>query len=306
MPGEFMRYLVTGGAGFIGENLVRYLLDNGHDVTVIDNLSTSIGESITKLPCSFIYGDISNNWTLTKLIPRIGNIDCIFHLAALPRVQVSIDEPIRSNTNNVTGTLNVLELARKLGNVPVVYASSSSVYGDIPELPWNETMIPKPMSPYALQKLIGEQYCKLYSELYGLSTICLRFFNVYGDGINDKPASPYNLVLSIFKTQCDQGEALTITGDGEQKRDFTWVGDIINGLMKASVGTGHGEHINLGSGVNYSVNEIAAMFSSHTRYISPRIEVRESLANIEKAKSLLNWEPTMELREWIQRYKTQI
>ncbi len=249
------RALVTGGAGFIGSNLVNRLIDMGIHVTVVDDLSTGQRENIhpdaTFHEISLL--DLNANSFIGK------DIDVVFHLAALARVQPSIENPISFNKINVEGTLKLLFACHKAGIKRVVYSASSSCYGDATKFPTPETHSTNPLSPYGLQKYIGEQYCKMFSEVYGLDTCSLRYFNVYGEGMNLEGA--YKLVLGIFADQMLQGKPLTITNNGNQRRDFTYVQDVVDANILAAQTKGklNGEFFNIGNGKNYSVNEVADM-----------------------------------------------
>lgn len=294
--------IVTGGAGFIGSNLVDELINRGDEVVIIDNLSTGKEDNINQ-KARFHKEDIRN---LENLIEIFKDADYVFHLAALARVQPSIENPILYHDVNVNGTLNVLEAARQVGAKKVVFSASSSAYGGQEEMPLREDMPVDPMSPYALHKYIGERYLKLYNQLYGLSTVSLRYFNIYG---NRQPLEgAYCLVMGIFANQRLKGESMTITGDGENRRDFTSVVDAVRANIMAaeSENVGKGEVINIGRGKNYSVNELAEMIGGPTKNIEPRIEPKETLADNSLAKKLLNWEPTVELTDWIKEYKKEL
>jgi len=295
------RCLVTGGAGFIGSTLVDELIIRGNEVVIIDDLSTGKEEYVNPR-AEFHNLDIRN---LQDIKPVFEGVDYVFHLAARPRVQFSIDNPGEAHGVNVNGTLNVLIAARDAKVKKFIFSSSSSVYGDQEWLPLHEGMLPNPKSPYALHKQMGEDYCRLFNELYGLPAVCLRYFNVYGRRMATEGA--YCLVLSIFTNQRQKGESLTITGDGEQRRDFTYVGDVVaaNILAANSANVGRGEVINIGSGVNYSVNEIADMFGGPRVYIEPRIEPRLTLADNSLAQKILGWEPMMNLPEWLVEHKRE-
>lgn len=280
--------LVTGGLGFIGSNLVKKLVEEGHDVIVIDNLST---------------GDIRNKNRKTELIiadiqdesiyKELPVVDYVFHLAALARIQNSIQDPISANNVNVNGTLNILEFCKKV-NAKLIFSSSSSIY-EGSELPTKETSEIMPKNPYALQKYICEQWIKMYSDLYSLDYTILRYFNVYGE--SQILTGAYAAVIGIFLNQKKNGQPLTITNDGEQRRDFTYVGDVVN----ANIAATHWDKdvYNIGTGVNYSVNEIAEMISEDKVYIGNRIgEVQETLADNSKAKNR-GWDQTMSIKQWI-------
>ena len=299
-----MKCLVTGGAGFIGNNLVNRLINDGHEVIIIDNLSTGKKENINS-EAKFYHVDISLLRRKTDFSMFEG-VDVVFHLAALARVQPSIENPISFHETNVNGTLNLLNACIIHGVKRFVYSSSSSVYGDVEQLPTSENHKLNPMSPYALQKLIGEQYCKLYSELYNLETVSLRYFNVYGDGMSLEGA--YKLVIPIFTEQKLNGEPMTIRGDGEQRRDFTYVGDVVDANIKCMNYPLelNGDIFNIGNGNNRSVNDIANMIGGERVHIDPVIEPRETLADNKNAELRLNWKPTIEIEDWMKIYKKKM
>ncbi len=297
-----MKALVTGGAGFIGSNLVDELVSRGHKVIVIDNLSTGKKEYINPR-AEFHRVDIRD---LEKIKPLFAGVDYVFHLAAFPRVQPSIDDPVTANDINLNGTLNVLVAARDAKVKRVVYSASSSAYGNQAKMPLREDMPAQPLSPYGLQKYIGELYCRLFSEIYGLPTVSLRYFNVYGP--RQATEGAYCLVMGIFVRQRLAGQPMTITNDGEQRRDFTFVGDVVraNILAAESPWVGQGEVINIGRGHNYSVNELAQMIGGPTVNIGPRLEPRETLADISRARELLGWQPQVDLPTWLVEYKKEM
>ena len=291
------KYLVVGGAGFIGSNLTNELIRLKHEVFVLDNLSTGKKENINP-NAKFIKNDIRN---LNKIIPYFKNINGVFLLAALPRVQYSIDFPVKTNINNINGVLNVLIASEKAGVKRIVYSSSSAVYGEPKKLPTREDSNISPLSPYALQKYVGEEYCRLFSIIHNIETVSLRYFNVYGPGMDNKGA--YALVLSIFLKQKAENQPLTITGDGTQTRDFAHVSDVVkaNILAMNSKKVGKGEVINIGAGINYSINQLAGMISKRIKYITPRIEPNNTLAENKLAKKLLNWQPKIKLEQGIKK-----
>ena len=302
-----MKCLVTGGAGFIGSNLVDRLIDDGHDVVIVDNLSTGKVENINK-KAKFHNRDISKG----NFHGIFEGVDVVFHLAALARVQPSIDEPLEYHKVNVDGTHNLLVAARDAGVKRFVFSSSSSVYGDVEEkdLPTSEDAGLNPMSPYALHKLIGEQYCKLFSELYGMETVSLRYFNVYGE--RQPTEGAYCLVMGVFAGQILNGKPMTIRGDGEQRRDFTYVGDVVEANIKAGFNAKlpifpcEGDVFNIGNGDNCSVNEIADMVGGDKINVEPVIEPRQTLADNIKAKNIIDWKPTGNLEGWIPKWKEEI
>jgi UDP-glucose 4-epimerase len=230
----------------------------------------------------------------------------VFHTAAKARVQPSIENPIEFNNVNVGGTLNMLKCCVNYGVSRFIYSSSSSVYGNVEQLPTPEEHKLNPMSPYALQKLIGEQYCKLYSELHGLETVCLRYFNVYGDGMSLEGA--YKLVIPIFTDQMLRGVPMTIRGNGEQRRDFTYVDDVVNANIKCMEHSSklNGDVFNIGNGDNRSVNQIATMMGGSRMHVEPVIEPKETLADNTKAKKVLGWKTTMKIEDWIETYKEKM
>jgi len=299
-----MQVLVTGGAGFVGTNLIKRLLKDGHEVTSIDNYSTGKKENHQE-GCQYHDYDISSKHTLGIYVDhttypswRDEEFDVIFHLAAKARIVPSIENPLKSLNNNINSTINILEYARK-NNTPVVYAGSSSAHGDIYA------------NPYTFTKWNGEELCKLYSSVYGLPTVICRFYNVFGDGQLTEGA--YCTVLGIFERQFKAGEPLTITSDGEQRRDFTYVGDIVDGLVKsyeynlitdeltAMRHTDTHQDYELGNGKNYSINELADAFGDYPReYIPERPgEVRESLNTDTKSRDILGWKPKGDIIKYI-------
>lgn len=280
-----MKALVTGGAGFIGSNLVDALIERGDEVIILDNLSTGKRENLNP-KAKFVEADITN---LEQIKPYFTGVDYVFHFAALPRVQESIINPIQTHNANINGTLNVLLAAKDAGVKRVVYSASSSAYGNADKLPLTEDMLPKPLSPYGLHKYVGEHYARLFSLLYGLETVSLRYFNVYGPRLSFTGA--YALVIGVFLRQKAAGEKLTITGDGNQTRDFTYVGDVVsaNILAAQSDKIGKGEVINIGAGDNQSVNQVAELIGGEVIHIEPRIEPHDTLADNSKAKELLDW-----------------
>jgi len=298
---ENTRVIVTGGAGFIGSHLADELVRQGHRVIIIDNLSTGRMENIEALlskgDVEFVHGSITDFELLKKLFQ---DVDCIFHQAALPSVPRSIEDPLASHEANVTGTMNVLLAARDSGVKKVVFASSSSVYGDTPTLPKREEMTPNPRSPYAVTKLAAEHYCRVFSQVYGLVTTCLRYFNVYGPRQN--PDSQYAAVVPRFIKNVSEGSPPVIFGDGEQTRDFTFVKDVVTANILAAEAN-IGGVFNIGSGQNTTVNELANLISdiigSNTKPVhqEPRPgDVRHSLADVSNAKAF-GYEPKYTLRQ---------
>ncbi len=293
-----MKITVTGGAGFIGSNLVDELIRQGHkDVHIIDNLSTGKKENLNP-KAKFHNLDIVD---LEKIRPVFKRTDIVFHLAAQPRIQPSIKDPKSSHDANLTGTLHVLLAAKEAGVKKIIYSASSSAYGIQKSLPLRENMIANPLNPYAMQKYMGEMYCKLFNHLYDLPVVCLRYFNVYGPRQTCEGA--YATVIGIFLRQKKAGQPLTIVPDGKQRRDFTHVRDVVSANLVAmrSDKVGKAEVINIGSGENYSIIEVAKMIGSKTKIIEPRKgEARLTLADISLAKKLLGWKPTVRLVEGIE------
>lgn len=300
-----MKFLVTGGAGFIGSHLVDYLIEKEHIVKVIDNFSTSKKENCNS-NATYYNIDLSNENNLSLIKNAIKGVNGVFHLAAFPRVQESIDNPIVFEKNNTLSTVNILKACSEMKIKRLVYSSSSSVYGNSSKLPLKENDQVNPISPYAMQKYYGEVCCRVYSYIYNIETVSLRYFNVYGERQNLDSA--YALVMSIFAKQRMNNLPLTIRGDGNQKRDFTHVSDIAkaNLLAMQSKKIGSGEVINIGNGNNRSVNEIAKMMGGPTKRIDPVMEPRETLADNNKAKKLLKWKPSVIIEEWIPSYKESL
>jgi len=292
------KIIVTGGAGFIGSNLVDALIEKGHEVLVIDNLSTGKRENINP-QAKFFENDLRD---FQAIEPLFQGVDFVFHEAALPRIPLSIEKPIETNEINITATLNTLLAAKKAGVKKFIYASSSSALGGNSQIPMKEDMFCQPLNPYALQKYVGELYCKIFSNIYNLPTVSLRYFNVYGP--RQPRAGSYVPVIGIFLTQKKQGQPLTVTGDGEQTRDFTHVFDVVRANISAMEKdtVGKGEVINIGAGESHSVNEIAKMVGGETKYIPlPAGEMRDTLADITLAKTLLGWQPEIKLEEGVKK-----
>ena len=288
------KVIVTGGAGFIGSNLVDKLIDQKIEVIILDNLSSGKKENINTLT-KFIRCDIS------KDRPLFENVDTVFHLAATPQVQYSIENP--TDNNNLESLINMLNLSKKNGVKRFIFSSSSAIYGNPKYVPIDEKHPLNPLSPYALHKLIGEQYCKLYSDIYDLDTVCLRYFNVYGDRMSNEGA--YRSVISIFKEQHDNKQLLNIVNDGKQKRDFVHVKDVIqaNILVADSSKNHKGDIFNIGTGQAYTVNEIADMFGGGKEYGEVRTEPKNSIADSAKIDLELNWKSKGDLPSWIESYK---
>ncbi|MHB8651672.1 MAG: NAD-dependent epimerase/dehydratase family protein [Minisyncoccota bacterium] len=287
--------VAVGGAGFIGSHITDALVEGGFDVHVIDNLSAGKREHVHTAATLHVV-DIRDFEGIKDII--VG-AHAVFHLAALPRVQFSIENPIETNEVNVSGLLNVLVAASQGGVRRVIYSASSSAYGNQEKLPLTEDMSAHPLSPYGLQKYIGELYSKLFSEVYALETVSLRYFNVYGR--RDNPMGSYVLVIPKFLNQRSEGKSMTITGDGTQTRDFTHVRDVVraNLLAMESKHVGRGEVMNIGAGHDYSINDIAKIIGGPIEYIAPRIEPKYTRADFSRAKELLGWEPQVTLEEGI-------
>lgn len=299
------KYLVTGGAGFIGSHIVDRLIKDGHEVIVVDNFCSGKEENLNSKAEVFNL-DISDPANKEKITSLMSDCVGVFHLAALARVQPSIEDPVGFNKANVDGTLNILICAKNAGVKRVVYSASSSAYGDATIFPTPEDHPTDPLSPYGLQKLIGEQYCRVFHHCYGLETVSLRYFNIYGE--RQSLSGAYCLVMGIFCNQRINNQPLTIVGDGEQRRDFTYVGDASNANILAmnSENVGFGESINIGNGDNRSVNDIADLIGGEKIYLEKRLEPQETLADNSKAIKLLNWQPTTSVEDWIPKYKKEL
>lgn len=299
MENKETKLIVTGGAGFIGSNLVDALISRGFDVRVIDNLCNGKGDNVNKKAKLYVL-DIRD---LKSIEPVFKNAKYVFHLAALPRVQYSIEHPEETNAVNVAGTLNVLIASQKAKVKRVVYSSSSSVYGDQKIMPLKEKTPVSPKSPYGLQKHIGELYCRAWSQIYSLPTVSLRYFNVYGPRQSAEGA--YALVIAKFLKQRSENKPMTITGDGKQTRDFTNVKDVVraNLLAMKSKKVGKGEVINIGFGKNHSVIRIAELVGGPVVYIPERLEPLHTLSDNALAKKLLGWVPGINIEKGIKELK---
>ena len=300
-----MKYVVVGGAGFIGSNIVDKLVEQNHEVIIIDNLSTGKMENVNPR-ASVEYIDISNENECPSMVEIMSGADTVFLLAAKARVQPSIENPVEYEINNTIGTLNVLKCASDAGVRRVVYSASSSAYGNTEKLPSKESDPVNPLSPYGAQKYYGEVMCKMFSEVYGLETVSLRYFNIYGERQNVGGA--YAMVIGIFVDQLLNGKPMTIRGDGEQRRDFTYVGDVVNAniLASQSENVGNGEVINIGNGDNRSINDIADMIGGDRVNVDPVIEPKATLADNSKAEKLLGWKPTQNIEDWVPGYKKEM
>ena len=301
-----MIYLVTGGAGFIGSHMVRTLLERGERVRILDNFATGKREHLVPLAgqIEVIEGDVRY---LNNVQEAVAGADYVLHLAALPSVARSVRTPIESNDVNVVGTLNLLVAARDAGVKRVVYSASSSAYGNSATLPKEETMPSDPLSPYAVNKLTGELYCRVFSRVYGLETVSLRYFNVFGP--RQDPTSQYSAVIPRFIQAALAGRPPVIYGDGEQSRDFSYVQNAVEASLLACTAPGvAGETINVGCGQRVTLNELVRMIGRLTGrtlepvYEAPRAgDVRHSLAGIEKAGRLLGYTPSVGLEEGLRR-----
>jgi len=294
-------YLVTGGAGFIGSHLTEELVRRGHLVRVADNLSTGRRRNLDHISdVEFIEGDLANMDVATRVVQ---GMDFVLHQAAIPSVPRSVNDPITSNRANADATLNVLVAARDAGVKRLVFAGSSSEYGNAPTLPKREDMPPSPLSPYALQKVTGTEYCRMFTRLYGFETVVIRYFNVFGP--RQDPGSPYSGVISLFSTALIERRQPTIYGDGEQTRDFTYVANVVDGVLRACTAPkAAGEVINVACGIRISLNELLRVMSGivgtsvQPIYKEERAgDVRDSQADISKAKDLLGYAPTASLEE---------
>ncbi|MDT8452101.1 MAG: SDR family oxidoreductase [Gammaproteobacteria bacterium] len=300
-----MKTLVTGGAGFIGSHIVERLLNDGHRVIVLDDFSTGHRHNLpTHNALTIIEGDISNYDTVKHCMP---GVDWVFHKAAVASVPRTVNDPVGSSLINYLGTLHLLEAARKHKVKRFVFASSAALYGDEPTLPKLETMRPVTLSPYAVDKLASESACGMYSRLYGLETVCLRYFNVYGP--RQDPSSPYSGVISIFTNKLSHNEMPTIYGDGEQTRDFVFVSDVVEANMRAVTEKGcAGQFFNIACANKISLNRLLKTLCElyevefNACYEEARQgDIKHSYANIDKARILLNWSPRIDLKEGLSR-----
>lgn len=302
MAFKFRKALVTGGAGFIGSHLVEALVGQGCDVTVLDNLASGHQTNLdpVKDKITFVKGDIKDERALNRVVK---GCEVVFHLAAVVSVTQTVKDPVTSALVNELGAIRVLDAARTNGVRRVVLSSSSAVYGDAPQLPKSESMIPAPLSPYAVQKLTNEYYAELYHRLYGLETVCLRYFNVYGP--HQDPSSPYSGVISIFMLRAIHGEAPLIYGDGGQTRDFVFVKDVVQANLLAAAHEGAaGRVFNVGTSNSVSINglweTIARLAECRlpAKHEAPRPgDIVHSLASIQRAKELLGFQPAFSFEE---------
>ena len=294
------KYLVTGGAGFIGSNIVDALLHRGEYVRVLDNFSTGKPQNLVGLDgkIEFIEGDIRD---LDRVREAVKGMDYVFHQAALPSIPRSISDPITTNEVNLTGTLNVLVASRDAKVKRVIYAASSSAYGDNPTLPKREDMPARPISPYGISKYAGEQYCQIFTEIYVLETVCLRYFNIFGP--KQDPHSPYSGVISIFIKAYLCGVPPKIYGDGEQSRDFTFVANAVRAnLLACDVEGAAGQVFNIACGQRTTINELACLIRELLEsdiepvHVAQRPgEILHSLADISKAQTVLGYDPKVDL-----------
>jgi UDP-glucose 4-epimerase len=292
-------YLVTGGAGFIGSHLTEELVRRGHRVRVVDSLITGKRRNVAHIPgVDFLEGDLAEPGVAERAVQ---GVEYVLHQAAIPSVPRSVEDPLTSHRANVDASLNVLIAARDSGVKRLVYAGSSSAYGNTPTQPKHEDMPTNPLSPYALQKLVAEQYCQMFTELYGFETVTIRYFNVFGP--RQDPGSPYSGVISLFAAAVLEGRQPIIYGDGEQTRDFTYVANVVDGVLRAVEAPGAaGEVINVATGGRISLNELLLTMNrivgSHLEAVykeSRAGDVHDSQADISKAKSLLGYVPIVPL-----------
>ncbi|MGP8270041.1 MAG: SDR family oxidoreductase [Terracidiphilus sp.] len=301
------RYLVTGAAGFIGRSIAAALLARGESVRGIDNFIAGKRSNLVGLEAmDFIEGDLADPAACAQ---ACAGVEFVFHEAALASVPLSVDNPVATNVNCVDATLNVLVAARAAGVRRVVYAGSSAAYGDAPTLPKLESMLPDPISPYAVAKLAGEHYLRCFTRVYGLETVVLRYFNVFGP--YQDPTSHYSGVLAIFCRRMLSGEPITIYGDGEQSRDFTYIDNVVNANLLAAAASAEkvsGRMMNLATGTRITLNEIFKIlceltgYSGQPAYAPTRAgDIRDSLADITLAQELLGYKPTVDFREGLRR-----
>jgi len=298
-------YLVTGGAGFIGSHLVEELVRRGERVRVVDSLITGKRQNLSHVPAvDFMEGDLADPEIAQRAVK---GMDYVLHQAAIPSVPRSVQDPITSNRANIDASLNVLVAARDAGVKRVVYAGSSSAYGNTPTLPKVETMPTAPLSPYALQKLVAEEYCRMFTDLYGLETVTIRYFNVFGP--RQDPSSPYSGVISLFISALCDGRQPTIYGDGEHTRDFTYVANVVDGVLRACTApAAKGEVINVATGVRISLNTlfntVRQLVGTNVEplYAEPRAgDVKDSQADISKARRVLGYEPSVTFEEGLEK-----
>lgn len=303
------KIIVTGGCGFVGSHLVDRLVTERNQVVVIDDLSTGRIGNInqkSKGKFRFIQSNLGNFHNWDSIPEELNEAEFLVHLAALPRIGLSVGNPIRTHIANVDGTIQALELARRLKVGKFIFSSSSSIYGMQKELPMRESMIPNPQNPYAVQKLIGEEYCKLYRKVFGLNTLILRFFNIYGPRM--ATVGEYKLVFTNWIEEIKAKKSLTIYGDGNQTRDFTHVFDAVDGLIKAIEASTNdiADPINVCTGIETTVNKLARLFGRKTKYVSPRPnEEKRKYGDNGKALRYLGWKPKISLEEGIKMLKKE-
>jgi len=293
--------VVTGGAGFIGSNLSRALCEAGWETHIID-IDPSFRKDTLPKEAKLHVLDVRSTNDIQKVFE---GADIVFHTAAVPRVPYSVEHPVETTDHNITGTVSVLAASARAKVRRVVYSSSGSAYGDQKTLPLLETFPANPVNPYGLQKYVGELFMKMWPQIYSIETVSLRYFNVYGSGLD--PNGPYALAIGRFLTARKNNEPITIFGDGTVTRDFTHVRDVVRANMLAaeSIKVGRGEVINIGAGRNVSIQALAEMFGGPITYGPPRIEAHDSLSDNKKAKELLGWEPTAKLEDGIAELKKE-
>ena len=307
------KFLVTGGAGFIGSNIAHALVQRGDEVRVLDNFSTGFRHNLEGLDVELLDGDVTNQEEVARAVQ---GVDFIYHQAALASVPRSVSDPLATNDACVTGTVNVLHEARQAGVQRVIYAASSSAYGDQPFMAKRESDLPAPLSPYAVAKLAGEYYCRAFYQTYGLETVCIRYFNVFGT--RQDPNSPYSAVIPLFITALLEGRQPVIYGDGEQTRDFTYIDNVVHGNLLAAEARAEdvaGNSFNVANGKTVSLNQMLDQLNELLgTNIKPRFEdprpgdVRDSLADITSARKFLGYEPVVSFEDGLRRsidfYKT--
>lgn len=291
--------LVTGGAGFIGSHLVEYLLEQGHEVIAVDNESANNEKFYWNKKSTNIIGDVTDYTAMKNIMT---NVDYVFHLAAESRLQSAINNPVAAVQKNCVGTAVILQVSRESNVKRFVYSSTSSGYGNNPS-PSIETQPDDCLNPYSVSKIASEKFCKMYFDLYGLPTVCLRYFNVFGERSPTK--GQHAPVIGIFQRQKNSGEPITIIGKGSQRRDFVYVKDVVraNYLMAITPIDGYyGQVFNVGSGVNYSIQQIANLISDNQVYLPERSgEMLNTVANIDKIGKVIGWKPEVDVIEWIKK-----
>ena len=294
-----MNYIVTGGACFIGGHLVDYLIDNGATkIIVIDNESADGTEEFYKVDSDIVEYHRVDVCNYDSIFPLFKNIDYVFHLAAESRIGPCIEDPVMACKTNVIGTCNVLQASRLCNVSKVIYSSTSACYGLNNAIPMKETMPMDNLNPYSTSKLAGEDLCLMYSKLYGLETVCLRYFNVFGERMPE--SGQYAPVIAIFQRQIREGKGLTVVGDGLQERDFVYVKDVVKANFMCSNTPCSGEVFNVGSGTNISVLEIAKLMNHHYKHIPARSgEAKTTLADISKIRNSIGWGPSVYVEDWI-------